>query len=187
MAIPDYLRRGMMIRYGDGLAVVEKFTEARSGEQKPTVHVTLRVVGQKGHVERTLDELGSIEEVPSEVRNMLYLHPAGDDHVFMDCETYEQYPLHKEGLGDATAFLVAENQYRVMMAAGDPVTLELPDAIVLSVVDTAPPEHQSSLASNVVKEARMESGIVIRVPLFIEQGDRVRVSTATREYLGKEK
>jgi len=187
MAIPDFLRRGMLIRYGDDLAVVEDFFESKTGQQKPTVHIRLRIVGRGTHVERTLDELGEPEEVPSEIRNAQFLYSSGEEYVFMDTENYEQYILTEDQIADARDFLVPEREYKLLVAEGNAVTLQLPEAVVMTVVDTAPPQHQSSTASNVMKEARLDSGIVIRVPLFIKTGDKVRVSTATREYLGKEK
>ncbi|GAG48866.1 unnamed protein product, partial [marine sediment metagenome] len=150
-----------------------------------TVHVKLRSL-TTGHTgERTLDQLGKIEEVPTEIRRMQYLYSAGKERVFMDAETFEQYPLGEDVLGDGVAFLVEEETYRFLTVEGQVVGIELPPVVVLEVVETAPVEHAGG-STNVQKEARLNSGLVIHVPLFIKNWDKIRVKTENREYQGKE-
>jgi len=185
MAVSEQLRKGMVIRYQDELFVVQDFSTAQSGKQKPTVHVKLRSL-KSGHVgERTVDQLGKIDEVATEVRSMQYLYSSGHQRVFMDTESFEQYSLGEDVLGNGVPFLVEEEVYRFLVAEGKVVALQLPPSVVLEVVDTAPVEHAGS-GSNVYKEAKLASGLVIKLPLFIKNGDKVRVSTDKREYLGKE-
>ena len=149
------------------------------------MHVKVRHL-KSGHTsERSLDELGNLEEVPAETRNMQYLYASNDGHVFMDTESFEQYTLPREVLGDAVPFLVEEETYRFLAIDGQPVSAQLPTHVVLTIANTAPPEHGGG-GSSVLKEARLASGLVIHVPLFIRTGDKVRVKTDTREYLGKE-
>jgi elongation factor P len=83
------------------------------------------------------------------------------------------------------AFLVEEQTYRFQTVEGQPVELQLPGQVVLEVADTAPPEHAGG-GSNVYKEATLSSGLLVHVPLFIKNGDKIRVSTETRDYQGKE-
>lgn len=186
MGVASELRRGMIIRHQDELHVVADFSEAQSGKQKPTVHVKLRNLRTGHTLDRTLEALGRIEEVPAEYRQMQYLYQAGQERVFMDSETFEQYSLGPQALGAAADYLVLEEQYRVLMVDDQPVSVELPETITMDVAETAPPAHAASTASNVWKEARLASGKVIRVPLFIKTGDRVRVDTQRGEYAGKE-
>lgn len=185
MSLTEDLHKGMVIRHEGQLFTVLDFKVAQTGKQRPTVHVKLRSL-TTGHTgERTLDQLGKIEEVPTEIRQMQYLYSTGKERVFMDAETFEQYPLGEDVLGDGVAFLVEEETYRFLTVEGQVVGIELPPVVVLEVVETAPVEHAGG-STNVQKEARLNSGLVIHVPLFIKNGDRIRVKTENREYQGKE-
>jgi elongation factor P len=104
----------------------------------------------------------------------------------MDSESFEQYTLPHGILGKATHFLVESETYKVFCANQTPVSLQLPDALVIEVKDTAPPAHGVGGASNILKEAVLASGLTIRVPMFIKTGDHVRIDTASEKYVGKE-
>jgi elongation factor P len=185
MSLTDDLRRGMVVRHEGHLFIVLDFRVAQTGKQKPTVHVKLKSL-TSGHTgERTLDQLGKIEEVPTELRAMQYLYASGDEHVFMDGESFEQYALGTDVLGDAVPFMVEQESYKFLTVEGRPASIQMPSTVVLEVVDTAPVEHAGG-GTNVQKEAKLSSGLVIQVPLFIKNGDRVRVTTADRAYQGKE-
>ena len=185
MSATEGLHKGMVIRHEGLLYTVLDFKVAHTGKQKPTVHVKLRAV-KTGHTgERTLDQLGKIDEVPAEFRQMQYLYTSGQERVFMDTETFEQYPLMDDMLADSVDFLVEEETYRVQMIEGQPVALQIPPLVILEVADTAPVEHAGG-GSNVYKDARLNSGITIQVPLFIKNGDKIRVKAENREYQGKE-
>ena len=185
MSSLDQLRRGMVIRHEGQLYAVAEYSTAKTGKQKATVHVKLRALRDGHQTERTLEQLGKIEEVPAAIRQMQYLYAAGQERVFMDAETFEQYTLGADVLGDGSDMLVEEETYRFLTVEGQPVGIQLPPVLVLEVVDTAPPEHAGG-STNVMKEARLNCGLEIRVPLFIKNGDRIRVGTADRDYQGKE-
>ncbi|MBI4716693.1 MAG: elongation factor P [Planctomycetes bacterium] len=179
------LRRGMVIRFQGHLYTVLDWKTSHSGKQRPTVHVKLREL-RSGHIgDRSLDELGKPEEVTTETRGMQYLYAAGKQRVFMDTESFEQYSPPESVLGDAMPFLTEEETYRFLFVEGEPLSLQLPDVVVMNVADTAPVEHAGG-SSSVYKEARLGSGMTISVPLFIKTGDRIRVSTESKTYLGKE-
>jgi len=181
------VRRGMLIRHRGRLYFVADFNERHSGKQKPTVHVQLRDARDAHQVERTLDDLLPIEEVEHSVRNMQYLYPRGRSFVFMDSQTFEEHELGEAQLHGGEPFLTEGAEYRVMLAEGRPVSLDLPEIVNLHVKLTAPPERSVGTAANVLKEATLENGLVIRVPLFIKAGDLIRVDTRSRSYAGKEK
>jgi elongation factor P len=185
MSLTENLRKGMVIRHEDQLFTVLDFNVAQTGKQKPTVHVKLRALKSGHAVERSLDQLGKIEEVLAELRTMQYLYAAGNDRVFMDTQSYEQYVLGHEIVGGFEPFLAEEETYRVLMIEEQVLSLQLPDVVVLTVAETAPVEHAGG-SSSVQKDARFNSGLAIKVPLFIKTGDRIRVSTRSREYLGKD-
>lgn len=185
MSLTEGLHRGMVIRHEGHLYSVLDFHVARTGKQKPTVHVKLRSLVGGNVGERTLDQLGKLDEIPATVRSMQYLYGSPGERVFMDDETFEQYPLSDDTLGEAVPFLIEGESYRIQFVDGQPFELHLPDLVVLEVVETAPVEHVGGNTS-VHKEAVLNSGITIQVPMFIKIGDRIRVKTANREYQGKE-
>ncbi|MBU0640719.1 MAG: elongation factor P [Planctomycetes bacterium] len=185
MSLTDELHKGMVIRHEGQLFTVLYYSVAQTGKQKPTVHVKLRSLSTGNTGERTLDQLGTLDEVPSEVREMQYLYSSGRQQVFMDVESYEQYELGEEVLGNSSDFMVEEQTYRFLTIDGQPVSAQLPAHAVLTVVDTAPPAHAGG-GSSVLKEAQLTGALTVYVPLFIKTGDRIRINTETREYLGKE-
>jgi len=185
MSLTGDLRKGMVIRHQGHLFTVADFTVARTGKQRPTVHVKLRSVKDGHPVDRTLAELGELDEVPAETCSMQYLYASGRDRVFMDTESFEQYPLGEDILADAAPFLVEQETYRFLRIDEQIVAIQLPPVVVLEVVETSPVEHAGG-ATNVQKEARLAGGLTVNVPLFIKNGDRLRIKTENHEYLGKE-
>ena len=179
------LRRGMVFRHEGQLFTLLDFSVSQSGKQRPTVHLKVRSLKSGNTGEHSLDEFGKIDEVPTDVRTMQYLYAAGKNRVFMDTESFEQYTISTEAVGREADFLAEGESYRVLAIEGQPVMVQLPPVVVLEVTDTAPSEHGSS-GSNIYKEAKLASGITIHVPLFIKNGDKIRVKTDTREYQGKE-
>jgi elongation factor P len=184
MSLTDNLRRGAVIRHQGHLYTIIDFSVTHKGKAKPTVHVKLRDLKDNHPVDRSLDELGKIEEVPTARRTLQYLYAAGSKRVFMDAETFEEQSFDESIVDRHAAFLVEGDSYKFLTVEGNPFALEMPDVIVMEVSDTAPVEHGG--ATNVYKEARLKSGLMIKVPLFIKTGDRIRVKPETREYLGKE-
>ena len=185
MSSTHNLHRGMVFRHEGQLFTLLDFSVSQSGKQRPTVHLKVRSLKSGNTGERSLDELGKIEEVPTEVRPMQYLYTAGKDRVFMDTESFEQYTLPTDAVGRDADFLAEGESYRVLAIEGQPVMVQLPPVVILEVTDTAPSEHGGS-GSNIYKEAKLASGITIHVPLFIKNGDKIRVKTDTHEYQGKE-
>lgn len=184
MQIP--LKRGMLIRHQNHVYTVVDFQERRTGKQRPTVHVSLRDLRDGHPVDRTLDQIKPIDEVSHQIRPMQYLYPKGDDRVFMDSESFEQSELSPTQLHGHEAFLKEGEEYRVMFVDGQPMSLDLPEVISLQVAETAAPSHSVGGASNVLKEATLENGLEVRVPLFIKMGDTIRVDTRHKAYAGKE-
>lgn len=184
MSRTEQLHRGSVIRHQGRLYTVLDFWTSQSGKQRPTVHVQLRSIKDGHAVERSLDELGKIDEVATQVRTLQFLYAAGDKRVFMDNESFEEYAFDCHFFGKDIDLLVEGEAYRFLAIEGQPVSLQMPPAVAMAVVDTAPAGHAAG--SNVTKEAKLASGLLIRVPLFIQTGDRVRLKTDTREYCGKE-
>lgn len=184
MQIP--LKRGMLIRHQDHVYTVAEFQERHTGKQKPKVHVMLRDVRDGHPVDRTLDQLEPIEEVPHALRELQYLYAKADAHVFMDSETFDEIELSGSQLHGCEPFLREGQTYRVMFVDGNPLSLAMPEVVTLGVSETAAPSHSVGGASNVLKEATLENELVVNVPLFIKMGDQIRVDTRTCTYAGKD-
>ncbi len=135
------LKRGMLIRHQGHLYVVADFQERRTGKQRATVHVALRDTRDGHQVDRTLDQLEPIEEVPSARHDLQYLYPAGDTWVFMNTESFEQYELTDAQFHGCQPFLKEGEAYRALFAGEQPLALEMPDVVPLQVASTAPPTH----------------------------------------------
>ena len=180
------LKRGMLIRHQNHVYQVMDFQERNSGKQRPTVHVALRDVRDGHPVDRTLGDLEPIQEVPHAIRAMQYLYAKGGARVFMDSETFEEYGLTSEQLHGCEPFLKEGEEYRVKFIDAAPLALDLPEVIRLSVRETAAPAHSVGATASVLKEATLENGLLVHVPLFIKMGDTIRVDTRTKTYVGKE-
>jgi elongation factor P len=186
MNIP--IKKGMLLRHQDHLYFVEDFHERHSGKQKPTVHVRLRDVRDGRHVERSLDDLMPIEEVDFTYRMLQYTYSSRPGaFVFMDCQTFDEFELSASHLHGFEPFLTEGLEVRAMFVDGKPVMLDLPASVLLRVKSTAAPQPSVGQGGSVLKEATLENGLAIRVPLFIKNGDLIRVNTRDRTYAGKEK
>ncbi len=180
------LRRGMLIRHHEHVYEVTDFSERHSGKMKPTWHVALRDVRDGHPVDRTLGDLEPIQEVTHALRPMQYLYPKGGEHVFMDSQTFEECSLTAIQLHGCEPFLKEGEEYRVMFVDERPLALEMPEIVRLKVSQTAAPSHSVGAAGSVMKEATLENGLLVHVPLFIKMGDMIRVDTRSKTYVGKE-
>jgi elongation factor P len=122
-----------------------------------------------------------VERAVLDERQMQYMYNAGDDYYFMDTETYEQTHITSEALGDSVNYLIAEMTISVEFYGTEPVGIELPQTVDLLVQDTVP-AIKGATANAQLKPATLETGLVIQVPPFVNEGDKVRVNTETGEY-----
>ena len=180
------LQRGMWLRHQGHVYQVVDFNERHTGKQKPTVHVALRDIRDGHPVDRTLDDLLPVQEVEHAIRQMQFLYAKGDALVFMDSETFEEFEISRAQLAGRDAFIVEGGDYRVVHLEGRPMSVEVADIVTLKVKVTSPPGHSIGGASNITKEATLENGLEVRVPLFVKTGDAIRVDTRTKTYAGKD-
>lgn len=179
------IKKGALLRHHGHLYFVEEIHERHSGQMKPAIHLSLRDAADARHIERTLDQLMPLEEVPFAYRTVQYLYHKGEHHFFMDSQSFEEIELPASTLGGFEAFLKEGEEFRVLFVDDTPLRLEMPESIVLAVADTAAPVHAVGASGSVLKEARLENGLSVRVPLFIKTGDHIHIDTRTRQYTGK--
>jgi elongation factor P len=174
----------MLIKTGPDLFRVLELQHVTPGNLRGFVRVKLRNIRTGTLSDQKLRSEDSIERATLDEREMQYLYRDGDSFHFMDTETYEQLHIGAEVLGDAANYLVPEATITVEFFGSEPVGIELPQTVDLTVEDTVP-GIKGATASAQVKPARLETGLVVQVPPFVNTGDKVRVSTETGEYLSR--
>jgi elongation factor P len=127
-----------------------------------------------------------LDDPDIEMRKVQYLYSDGDAFHFMDLNTYEQFPLSPDNVADATDYLVEELEVRLMFFNGEPVSVELPKAMDLEVVE-CDPGMKGDTVTNVTKSAKLSTGLEVQVPLFINVGDVLRIDTSEARYVERVK
>ena len=120
-----------------------------------------------------------------ETRDMQFLYRQDDELIFMDMTTYEQLQMSLATTDGKEGFLKDGQECRVLLYKGSPLDIDIPVSMVLTVVETEP-GAKGDTVSNVTKPAKLETGLVVQVPIFVNEGDRVKVDTRSKEYLGRE-
>jgi elongation factor P len=154
------------------------------GRQAGFVQVTMRNLQTGSSTNTKIRSTESVEFCFLERKKLEYSYADGDGYHFLDGETYDDTILSKDLVDDKQLFLVANVTYDIMFIDGKAVGLELPAAMEMEVTESAD-GVRGDTASNVQKPATLETGLAVQVPLFIKKGDRIRVSTENRNYLGR--
>ena len=181
MATTNDLKNGMVLSIDNGLWDVVEFQHVKPGKGPAFVRTKLKAVLSGKVVDKTFNAGTKVDTATVDKRDMQFLYKDGTDFVFMDTSNYEQIHISSEALGDSVGFLKAEMTINVEFYGTEPVGIELPQTVDLKVTDTAP-GIKGATASNQIKPATLETGLVVNVPPFINEGDRVRINTETGEY-----
>ncbi len=176
------LRPGMVIQHEGNLYAVFSLTHRTPGNKRGFVQARLRNLKSGAMVEHRFSSETFVERAFLDEKEVEYLYQEGNLYTFMDTTTYEQYHLNGETLGDTVGYLTANCRLKVEFFDGQPIGVELPPSVELKVVETEPGIKGAS-ATNVMKPARMETGITVQVPPFISAGETIRVDTADGSYL----
>ncbi len=180
------IRRGMIILYNGQPHRVLDFQHRTPGNLRAFVQARLRNLATGLSTEVRFSSTENVERAVLEQHEMEYLYADGDLHYFMNTETYEQTPLSAEMLGDALDYLLPGTRIEVDYYNGQPIGVELPSSVELEVVETEP-ELRGATASASYKPAKLETGVVVQVPPFIKQGDRIRVNPNDGTYIERAK
>lgn len=175
------LRKGMLIRLGGDLYRVLDLMHLTPGNKRGFVQSKLRNIRTGTLIDHKFRSEDDVERATLDEREMQYLYHDGDAFHFMDTATFEQVHIPAESIGDAAQFLVPDMIIKVEFYEGNPVGIELPMTVDLRVEET-PPAIKGATASAQLKPARLETGLVVQVPPFVNPGDVVRVNTETGEY-----
>jgi elongation factor P len=176
------LKNGITLQLDNGLFTVIEFQHVKPGKGGAFVRSKLRNVRTGAVLERTFNAGIRVEQAILDKNDMQFLYVDGDDYVFMDTSTYDQMNINPAALGDAADYLVASMVANIHVFEGEVVAVEIPASVELNIAETEP-GIQGDRVSGARKPATLETGKVIQVPLFVNQGDRVKVDTRTGDYL----
>jgi len=165
---------------GDAYVVVD-FQHVKPGKGSAFVRTKLKNVRTGGIVEKTFNAGEKLPKAHLDRREMQYLYHDGDAYIFMDTGNYEQMPLTDESLGDGKNYLIENMNVSVLFFQGAVIGVDMPAQVELKVIETEP-GIKGDTASGGNKPATLETGVVVRVPFFINVGDVLRISTKTGEY-----
>jgi elongation factor P len=175
------LRPGMVIKFNNELYSVFSVNHRTPGNLRGFVQVKMRSLRSGSMTEHRFSSEDKVEKALLEEQEMQYLYDDGEYFYFMNTENFEQMHLMKDLLGDATEYLIPDLMVKVEFYEGKPMSVELPATIDMTVVETEP-GMKGATVSNVTKPARLETGLVVQVPSFITEGEKIRVNTAEGTY-----
>ena len=187
MASTADFRNGMVIRYNNNLVTIVEFQHVKPGKGGAFVRTKLKDVKSGRVLDNTFRAGEKVEEVRLEARQMQYLYQEGESYVFMDGETYEQIYMGTDLVSPDIAKYMKEGvDFKVLFSEGTPIVLELPFFLELEITETEPGD-KGDRVSAATKAATLETGAVVQVPLFLNQGDVIKVDTRTDEYIERVK
>ncbi len=175
------LRRGMVIKKDGELFTVFSATHKTPGNLRGFVQAKLRNLRSGSMMDHRFRSVDMVDKVSLDEQVMEFLYKDGHDYHFMNTETYEQIQLNDELLGESVLYLTPNIRIKVEFYENTTIGIELPPTVEMVVVETEP-GLKSATASNVNKPAKMETGLVVQVPPFIEQGEKIRIGTEEGEY-----
>lgn len=184
MADTSNFRTGFTMKHKQGLWSIVEFQHVKPGKGPAFVRTKLKNVENGKVVEETFRAGEKVEEVRLERREYQYLYPDGEFFVFMNTETYEQIQLHQDALGDVPKYIKESDMCSVLLLEGNPLNVEAPLTVELEVAQTDP-GLRGDTAQGGSKPATMETGLVVQVPLFIEEGEVLKIDSRTGKYLGR--
>ena len=175
------LRPGMVVKFNNELYSVFSMTHRTPGNLRGFVQARMRSLRSGTMIEHRFSSEDRVEKAMLEEHEMEYLYDDGEYYYFMNTENYEQMHLMKDLLGDATQYLIPQLMVKVEFYEGKAMSVELPPTVDLTVIETEPGLKGASV-SNVTKAAKLETGLVVQVPPFITEGEKIRVNTADATY-----
>jgi elongation factor P len=185
MSIPaTQLRPGMIIKHNNDLHSVFSVEHRTPGNLRAFIQAKLRNLRTGAMFEHRFRSPDPIDKITVDEVTMEYLYNDGDAYYFMNTENYEQTHLTRDTLGDAVDYLTPNLEIKVEFFDGKAVGIELPQTVVLTVMEVEP-GLKSATASNVTKPAKTETGLVVQVPPFINEGEKIKVDTAEGVYLSR--
>lgn len=178
------IKNGMTILFEDNIYVVLEFSHVKPGKGAAFVKAKLKNLRTGSIVEKTFNSSIKLERAMIQKIDMQYLYNSGESYNFMNMETYEQIEIPVSRLGDDAKFLKENLSVNITFYEGEVLGIILPDKIEYTITKTEP-AVKGNTTNNATKEATIETGLIIKVPLFIEEGEKVLVSTSDGKYVSR--
>lgn len=175
-------RKGLRILIDGEPYVIVDFSHAKMGRGRPHTKVKVKHLITGSVLERSYLSSESFEPPDLENRKMQYLYNDADGYHFMDTKTYDQVALTVDSLGDSRFYLKENEEYQILFFEGKAISLDMAASVILKVVETEPGVKGDSV-TNIQKPAKLETGLEIKVPLFVKEGDLLKIDTRTGEYI----
>ncbi len=184
MATTNDLKNGLVLNLDGQLWTVVEFQHVKPGKGGAFVRTKLKNVLSGKVVDKTFNAGVKVDTATVDKRTMQYLYRDGDDFVFMDMQSYDQIHVPASTVGDAASFMLENQEAVVGLHEGSPLFIELPASVVLTITYTEP-GLQGDRSTGGTKPATVETGYTVQVPLFITQGESIKVDTRDGSYLGR--
>ena len=178
------LRKGLVIRIDGELYTVSGYNHVTPGKGRAHMQVSIKSLKQGNVTQKRYRPSDKVEDVFLDYRDMEYLYQEGDNYCFMDTENYEQVFLSKDVLGDAMSYIAPNAKVSVSLHENNAIGVELPSSVTLKIIETDP-GSKGDTVTNVFKPAKLETGYVTKVPLFINTGEIIKIDTRTGEFMGR--
>ena len=180
----NQFKNGMHIELDGGVWRIVEFQHVKPGKGGAFVRTKVKSLDTGSVVDRTFRAGEKFPRVHTEVKQVQYLYDSGDEVVFMDEETFEQFSQPRTAVADALDFLQPSSSVQMLTVDGKPSGVQLPSSVELAVTETEP-GVKGDTVSNVTKPATLETGAVVQVPLFVNVGDRIKVDPRERRYISR--
>ena len=178
------LRRGIAVNYKNSIWVCTGNEKVAKGKGQSYQSISLKNIKTGQCLSERFRTSADFEQAMVDRKQYEYLYTDASGHVLMDGETYEQFPIPVELIGDKSVYLTENISVEVSFADGQPIIAELPNTVELKIADTSP-QIKGATATNQLKDAVCEGGAKVRVPPFVENGTIIKVDTRNGEYLGR--
>ena len=178
------LKNGLTLELDNGLWSVVEFLHVKPGKGAAFVRSKLRNLRNGNVVEKTFRAGEKVEKAMVENRKMQYLYAQGDEHVFMDMESYDQTTLTAAQIEDELKYLLENMELHIQSYQGEMIGIELPNTVTLVVAETEP-GIKGDTASGGTKPAKMETGLMVNVPFFVNEGDKLIINTTDGSYVSR--
>ena len=183
-ALVNDLRRGMVIKYNGNTAIVLEVHHRTPGNKRAFVQAIIRYIQTGNSADVRFGSTDKVDLIDIDRKQLEFSYKDHNGYHFMDPETYDTVTLQDNLIGDAKDYLVENAQIQVLYAEDKPVQVEMPASVNLKVVESAA-GVRGDTASNVTKPAKLETGKTINVPLFIKEGETIKIDTRTGAYMGR--
>ncbi len=185
MVSTNQFKNGMHVEVDGTVFKLVEFQHVKPGKGAAFVRTKLRRIEDGAVIDRTFRAGEKFRPVRTETRRMQFLYTDGTDAHFMDSESYEQLALPEDQVSESLKWIVPNEEIELLYVDESPSDLQLPSAVELTVTETQPGVKGDTASGGGDKPATLESGVVVRVPLFVNEGDRVRVDTRSGEYVSR--